>query len=128
MSFCSDHGNFQSRSFSSHLPNRSAYRYRTTSPPLSLQYITYGPLLNRTHTLLFEGTPTHPGPERLWATIEKHKATTLYTAPTALRALMVHGDEPVRKHDLSSLRLLGSVGEPIGPEVRTGIPQGSNIG
>ena len=79
-------------------------------------YVAYGPLLNGCHTLLFEGVPTYPGPDRLWDTIAKHRATTLYTAPTALRALMVHGDEPVSKHDLSSLRLLGSVGEPINPE------------
>ena len=78
--------------------------------------VVYGPMLNRTHTLMFEGTPMHPGPDRLWATVAKHRATTLYTAPTALRALMVHGDAPVAQHDLSSLRLLGSVGEPIGPE------------
>jgi acetyl-CoA synthetase len=79
-------------------------------------YIAYAPLLNGTHTLLFEGTPTYPQPDRLWDIVEKHKATTLYTAPTAIRALMVHGDEPVAKHDLSSLRILGSVGEPINPE------------
>ena len=79
-------------------------------------YILYGPLLNGTHTLLFEGTPTYPGPDRLWDVVAKHRATTLYTAPTAIRALMVHGDAPVRKHDLSSLRILGSVGEPINPE------------
>jgi len=79
-------------------------------------YIAYGPLLNGTHTLLFEGTPTHPGPDRLWDIVAKHKATTLYTAPTAIRALMVHGDAPVKKHDLSSLRILGSVGEPINEE------------
>lgn len=79
-------------------------------------YIVYGPLLNGTHTLLFEGTPTYPGPDRLWDVVAKHKATTLYTAPTAIRALMVHGDEHVNKHDLSSLRILGSVGEPINPE------------
>ena len=60
--------------------------------------------------------PTHPGPDRLWSIIEKHRATTLYTAPTAIRALMVHGNAPVLKHDLTSLRMLGSCGEPIGPE------------
>lgn len=85
--------------------------------PAGHSYIAYGPLLNGTHTLLFEGTPTHPGPDRLWNIVAKHKATTLYTAPTAIRALMVHGDAPVKKHNLSSLRILGSVGEPINPEV-----------
>ena len=79
-------------------------------------YIVYGPLLTGTHTLLFEGTPMYPGPDRLWSTIAKHRATTLYTAPTAIRSLMGHGAEPVGKHDLSSLRMLGSVGEPINPE------------
>jgi acyl-coenzyme A synthetase/AMP-(fatty) acid ligase len=79
-------------------------------------YITYGPLLTGTHSVLFEGVPTYPGPDRLWQIVEKHKCTTLYTAPTAIRALMVHGSEPVKKHDLSSLRILGSVGEPINPE------------
>jgi acyl-coenzyme A synthetase/AMP-(fatty) acid ligase len=79
-------------------------------------YITYGPLLNGTHTLMFEGVPTYPGPDRFWQVAAKHKATTLYTAPTAIRALMVHGNEPVEKHDLSSLRILGSVGEPINAE------------
>jgi acetyl-CoA synthetase len=79
-------------------------------------YICYGPMLNGTHSLLFEGTPTYPGPDRLWEIVEKHRATTLYTAPTAIRALMVHGNDPVNAHDLSSLRILGSVGEPINPE------------
>ncbi len=76
-------------------------------------YIAYGPLVNGTHTVMFEGTPTYPGPDRLWSVVAKHRVTTLYTAPTAIRALMVHGEEPVKKHDLSSLRVLGSVGEPI---------------
>ena len=79
-------------------------------------YIGYGPLLNGTHSILFEGTPLHPGPDRLWATVAKHRATTLYTAPTAIRSLMVHGDAHPAAHDLSSLRIIGSVGEPIGPE------------
>lgn len=79
-------------------------------------YIGYGPLLNGTHTVIFEGTPLHPTPSRLWSLVEKHKATTLYTAPTAIRALMVHGEAPLAGHDLSSLRVIGSVGEPIGPE------------
>lgn len=79
-------------------------------------YIAYGPLVNGTHTVLFEGVPSYPGPDRFWDIIEKHKVTTFYTAPTAIRALMVHGEEPVKKHDLSSLRILGSVGEPINAE------------
>jgi acetyl-CoA synthetase len=79
-------------------------------------YIGYGPLLNGTHSVLFEGTPLHPGPDRLWATVAKHRATSVYVAPTAIRSLMVHGDAPPAAHDLSSLRVIGSVGEPIGPE------------
>lgn len=79
-------------------------------------YLTYGPMLKRAHQVAFEGVPTYPHPGRLWEICEKHKVSHFYTAPTALRALMVHGDEPVKKHDLSSLKLLGTVGEPINPE------------
>ena len=79
-------------------------------------YIVYGPLANGATTLMFEGVPTWPGPDRFWRIVAKHRVTTLYTAPTAIRALMRLGDEPVTKHDRSSLRLLGSVGEPINPE------------
>ena len=79
-------------------------------------YIVYGPLANGATTLMFEGVPTYPDAGRFWAVCEKHKVNTFYTAPTALRALMREGDAPVKKHDLSSLRLLGSVGEPINPE------------
>ena len=79
-------------------------------------YIVYGPLSNGATTLMFEGIPTYPDSGRFWAVVEKHKVNTFYTAPTALRALMRDGDEPVKKHDTSSLRLLGSVGEPINPE------------
>ena len=79
-------------------------------------YIVYGPLANGATTLMFEGVPTWPGPDRFWRIVAKHRVTTLYTAPTAIRALMRVGDEPVKKHDRSSLRLLGSVGEPINPE------------
>ncbi|MGY6628193.1 MAG: acetate--CoA ligase [Oceanicaulis sp.] len=79
-------------------------------------YIVYGPLANGATTLMFEGVPTWPGPDRIWEVVAKHKVTVLYTAPTAIRALMRFGDEPVRAHDRSSLRLLGSVGEPINPE------------
>jgi acetyl-CoA synthetase len=79
-------------------------------------YITYGPLLNGATMLLYEGAPNHPTPSRLWDIIERHRVTTLYTAPTAIRAFTRWGDEHVEKHDLSSLRLLGTVGEPINPE------------
>jgi len=79
-------------------------------------YLAYGPFLKRAHQVAFEGVPTYPTPGRLWDICDKHKVTHFYTAPTALRALMVHGDDPVKEHDLSSLRLLGTVGEPINPE------------
>jgi len=79
-------------------------------------YLTYGPLANGATTLMFEGVPTYPGPDRFWRVCAKHKVNVFYTAPTALRSIMREGDEPVEKHDLSSLRLLGTVGEPINPE------------
>jgi acetyl-CoA synthetase len=79
-------------------------------------YIVYGPLSNGATSLMFEGVPTWPGPDRFWRICAKHKVNVFYTAPTALRSLMREGEEPVKKHDLSSLRLLGSVGEPINPE------------
>ena len=79
-------------------------------------YIVYGPLSNGATVLMFEGVPTWPDVDRFWATIARHKVDIFYTAPTALRALMRDGDAPVERHDLSSLRLLGSVGEPINPE------------
>ncbi|WP_375760605.1 acetate--CoA ligase [Corallococcus exercitus] len=79
-------------------------------------YVVYGPLMNGVTTIIYEGAPTQPGPDRFWDIIERYKATILYTAPTAIRAFMRLGDEPVKKHNLSSLRLLGSVGEPINPE------------
>jgi acetyl-CoA synthetase len=79
-------------------------------------YIVYGPLANGATTLIFEGVPTYPDASRFWKVIEKHKVDIFYTAPTALRALMREGDAWVKKADLSSLRLLGSVGEPINPE------------
>ncbi len=79
-------------------------------------YIIYGPLANGATTLMFEGVPTWPDAGRFWAVCEKHKVNQFYTAPTAIRALMAHGSEPVEKHDLSSLRVLGTVGEPINPE------------
>lgn len=79
-------------------------------------YIVYGPLANGATTLMFEGIPTYPDAGRFWAVCEKHKVNQFYTAPTAIRALMAHGDAPVTKYDLSSLKLLGTVGEPINPE------------
>jgi acetyl-CoA synthetase len=79
-------------------------------------YIVYGPLACGATTLMFEGIPTYPNPGRFWEIIEKHKVNSFYTAPTAIRALIKTGNEWVEKHDLSSLRVLGSVGEPINPE------------
>ncbi|MAU50903.1 MAG: acetate--CoA ligase [Roseovarius sp.] len=79
-------------------------------------YIIYGPLANGATTLMFEGVPTYPDAGRFWQVCEKHKVTQFYTAPTAIRALMGKGTGPVEGSDLSSLRLLGSVGEPINPE------------
>ena len=79
-------------------------------------YIVYGPLANRVTSLLYEGAPDHPAPDRLWEMVARHRATILYTAPTAIRAFMRAGPEHPAAHDLSSLRLLGSVGEPINPE------------
>ena len=79
-------------------------------------YVVYGPLANGATVLMYEGAPNHPGPDRFWQVIEKWGATILYTAPTAIRAFMRWGDQWPAKHDLSSLRLLGSVGEPINPE------------
>jgi acetyl-CoA synthetase len=79
-------------------------------------YIVYGPLANHTTGILYEGAPDWPDKDRLWSIAERQRATILYTAPTAIRAFMRWGTEHVEKHDLSSLRLLGSVGEPINPE------------
>ena len=79
-------------------------------------YVVYGPLSNGATTVMYEGTPTHPGPDRWWSLIEKWGVTIFYTAPTAIRTFIRLGDEHPAKHDLSSLRLLGSVGEPINPE------------
>jgi len=79
-------------------------------------YILYGPLLNGATTLMYEGAPNYPNPDRLWSIVEKHKVNIFYTAPTAIRAFIRWGDEWPKKHDLSSLRLLGTVGEPINPE------------
>jgi acetyl-CoA synthetase len=79
-------------------------------------YIVYGPLANGATTLMFEGVPNYPTNSRFWEVIDKHKVNIFYTAPTALRALMGAGDEPVKKTSRKSLRVLGSVGEPINPE------------
>ncbi len=79
-------------------------------------YILYGPLALGATSLMFEGVPSYPGPDRFWKIVEKFKVNIFYTAPTVIRALMRDGEEPTRKYDLSSLRLLGSVGEPINPE------------
>ena len=79
-------------------------------------YIVYGPLANGATTLMFEGVPNYPDASRFWQVVDKHKVNIFYTAPTALRALMREGDSPVNKTDRSSLKLLGSVGEPINPE------------
>ncbi len=79
-------------------------------------YIVYGPLSNGATVLMFEGVPTYPDPGRFWKIVEDYKVTVFYTAPTAIRALMRHGDLWPNKHDLSSIRILGTVGEPINPE------------
>jgi acetyl-CoA synthetase len=79
-------------------------------------YILYGPLANGATTLMFEGIPNYPNVSRFWEIIDKHNVSIFYTAPTAIRALMASGDEPVKKTSRKSLRLLGSVGEPINPE------------
>ena len=79
-------------------------------------YIVYGPLANRATSIMYEGAPDQPDKDRLWAIAERFKATILYTAPTAIRAFMKWGTQYPERHDLSSLRLLGTVGEPINPE------------
>lgn len=79
-------------------------------------YILYGPLTNGATTVIFEGVPTYPQPDRFWDVIEKHKVNQFYTAPTAIRSLAKESSEWVEKHDLSSLRVIGSVGEPINDE------------
>jgi acetyl-CoA synthetase len=79
-------------------------------------YVVYGPLANATTVMIYEGAPNFPDKDRFWSIIERHRVTILYTAPTAIRSFMQWGDEHPKKHDLSSLRLLGSVGEPINPQ------------
>ncbi len=80
-------------------------------------YIIYGPLANGATSVMFEGVPTYPDAGRFWDVVDKYKVTQFYTAPTAIRALMREGEEPVNSHKLSSLKLLGTVGEPINPDV-----------
>lgn len=79
-------------------------------------YIVYGPMSNGATVMMYEGAPNHPAPNRFWDIVERHKVSILYTAPTAIRAFVKWGDEHIEKHDLSSLRLLGTVGEGINPE------------
>ncbi|HWQ32636.1 MAG TPA: acetate--CoA ligase [Blastocatellia bacterium] len=79
-------------------------------------YVVYGPLANGTTSLMYEGAPNFPGPDRFWDIIERHRVNVFYTAPTAIRAFIKWGEQHVLRHDLSSLRLLGTVGEPINPE------------
>ncbi|XP_070499766.1 acetyl-coenzyme A synthetase [Chironomus tepperi] len=79
-------------------------------------YVVYGPLANAATSVMFEGTPFYPDNDRFWQVIDKYKVTQFYTAPTAIRSLMKFGDEPALKHNLESLKILGSVGEPINPE------------
>ncbi len=79
-------------------------------------YVVYGPLANGATVFMYEGAPNQPGPDRFWEMIDRHNVSIFYTAPTAIRAFMRWGDEHVKKHSLASLRLLGSVGEPINPE------------
>ena len=78
-------------------------------------YVVYGPLLSGSTTLLFESTPLYPDAGRYWDMVQRHKISVFYTAPTAIRSLVRFGDEIPKKYDLSSLRILGSVGEPINP-------------
>jgi len=79
-------------------------------------YVLYGPLANGATSVMYEGAPIHPGPDRLWQMIARHRVSVFYTAPTAIRTFVRLGDEHPQRHDLSSLRLLGTVGEPINPE------------
>ena len=79
-------------------------------------YVVYGPFASGATVLMYEGAPSHPEPDRIWELIDRHRATILYTAPTAIRSFMRFGDHYVKRHRLDSLRLLGSVGEPINPE------------
>lgn len=96
-----------------------ADRWWCTSDPgwiTGHSYLVYGPLLNGATVFMYEGNPTYPYPDRWWNLIERYGINAFYTAPTAIRTLMRFGEAWVRRHDLSSLRLLGSVGEPLNPE------------
>ena len=79
-------------------------------------YIVYGPLANGATTLMFEGIPNYPDSSRFWQVVDKHKVNIFYTAPTAIRALMRDGEAPVKKTSRKTIRILGTVGEPINPE------------
>src|SRR4030042_1040719 len=79
-------------------------------------YVVYGPLALGATTLMFEGVATYPNPDRFWEIVERYKVSVFYTAPTAVRALMREGEEWVKRRGVSSLRILGSVGEPINPK------------
>ena len=83
-------------------------------------YIIYGPLANGATTIMFEGIPTYPDTSRWWQIVDKYKVNIFYTAPTAIRALMREGDKPVKKTSRKTLKLLGTVGEPINPEAWEG--------
>ncbi len=79
-------------------------------------YVAYGPLCNGYTSIVFEGVPSYPDYDRFWAVVEKYNVNNFYTAPTAIRAIAKEGDKWVEMHDISSLRVLGSVGEPLNPE------------
>lgn len=90
--------------------------YRTVGWITGHTYIVYGPLMNGVTTVIFESTPVYPDASRYWKAVEHHKLTQFYTAPTAIRLLRKMGEKHVKGHDLSSLRTIGSVGEPIAPD------------
>jgi acyl-coenzyme A synthetase/AMP-(fatty) acid ligase len=91
-------------------------------------YLTYGPLLNGASIVVFEGVPNYPDAGRCWEIVDKYKVSIFYTAPTAIRSLMRSGNEPVKRHSRKSLRVLGSVGEPINPSAwRQGTVNPSSI-
>lgn len=94
-------------------------RFTTSTPSdltRSISYVVYGPLLNGVTTAVFESTPVYPTPSRYWQAVEKHKFTHFYSAPTAIRLLRRLGEHHIHAHDLSTIRVLGTVGEPINPE------------
>ena len=89
---------------------------RNFSPRSFVSDVIYGPLANRATTVVFEGVPTYPDVSRFWNIVDKHQVNIFYTAPTAIRSLMAHDDDYVAKTSRQSLRVLGTVGEPINPE------------